>query len=174
MFDKQAFIVKMTGVALFTASLVSADVGLKTVDEDISLGITGDASMRAGQAVNYLYQVKGQQEYHNQWIQQSFMHLGVDALYSKKLQIKTEIEGNLWLSLPDQAKQMTGQAYAFYNKTFSFSIYEACGTYLFGKVLGNAAPLSLSITAGLFRYKYNPEVRNLGEYLFRSLAYPAV
>jgi hypothetical protein len=30
----------------------------------------------------------------------------------------------------------------------------------------------LQLEAGLFPYKYNPDVRNLGEYLFRSFAYP--
>jgi hypothetical protein len=160
----------MTGVALCAVSLVFADVKLKTINEDISLGITGDASLQAGQAVNYFY--KDDQEYHHQWIQQSLLHFGVDALYSKKLQIKMNIEGRLWFSLPDQSGKTTGQAYALYDKTFTYSIYEACGTYLFSNLLGSS--FSLSITAGLFRYKYNPEVRNLGEYLFRSLAYPAV
>jgi hypothetical protein len=170
MYDKQAFIVKMTGVALFAASLVSADVGLKTVNEDISLGVTGDASMSVGQAVNYYY--KDATEYHHQWIQDNLLHLGMDALYNKKLEIKVNIEGRLWYSLPDQSGKTTGQAYALYDKTFTYSLYEACGTYLYNNLLGSS--LSLSITAGLFRYKYNPEVRNLGEYLFRSLAYPAV
>jgi hypothetical protein len=31
----------------------------------------------------------------------------------------------------------------------------------------------LQIEAGYFPYKYNPDVRNLGEYLFRSFCYPA-
>ena len=168
--DKQAAIMKMTGVVLLAVSLVFADVGLKTVNEDISLGITGDASMQAGQAKNYYY--KDDIEYNHQWIQQNFLHLGIDATYSKKLQIKMGIEGRLWYSLPDQSGKTTGQAYALYDKTLTYSLYEACGTYLFSNLLGS--PLSLSITAGLFRYKYNPEVRNLGEYLFRSLAYPAV
>lgn len=32
----------------------------------------------------------------------------------------------------------------------------------------------LSLTGGYFPYKYNPSARNLGEYLFRSEAYPAI
>jgi hypothetical protein len=171
MHGKKKFLVKTAAVTLCAVSLVSAAVQLKTENEDVSLAITGDAGFQAGQAVKYFYQVKGTQEYHNQWIQQSLLHLGLDALYSKKLRIKIGIEGRMWFSLPDQSKGTSGQAYALYDKTFSYSIYEACGTYLFNNVFNN---FSLSITAGLFRYKYNPDVRNLGEYLFRSLAYPAV
>ena len=82
------------------------------------------------------------------------------------------MEGRLWFSLPDQSGKTTGQAYALYDKTFTYSLYEACGTYLFGHLPG--LPVDVSITTGLFRYKYNPDVRNLGEYLFRSYAYPAI
>ena len=160
----------MTGVVLCAVSLASADVGLKTANEDISLGITGDVSMQAGQAEKYYY--KDATEYTHQWIQQNLLHLGINAVYSKNLQIKMGIEGRLWYSLPDQSGKTTGQAYALYDKTLTYSLYEACGTYLFNNLLGST--FSLSVTAGLFRYKYNPDVRNLGEYLFRSLAYPAV
>jgi hypothetical protein len=168
--NQQASVMKMTGVVLCAVFLASADVGLKTANEDISLGITGDVSMQAGQAEKYYY--KDATEYTHQWIQQNLLHLGIDAVYSKKLQIKMGIEGRLWYSLPDQSGKTTGQAYALYDKTLTYSLYEACGTYLFGNLFDS--PLSLSVTAGLFRYKYNPDVRNLGEYLFRSLAYPAV
>jgi hypothetical protein len=171
--DKQAAIMKMTGIVMLAVSLASAAVQLKTVNDDVTLGVTGDAGLQAGQAVNYFY--KDAQKYHQQWIQQSLLHLGLDALYSKKLQIKINIEGRLWFSLPDQSGKTTGQAYALYDKSFTYSLFEACGSYFFDNLFGHAiTPSSLSITAGLFRYKYNPEVRNLGEYLFRSLAYPAV
>jgi hypothetical protein len=168
--SKHFFIVLMTGIMVCAVTRASAEVKLKTDSEDISLGITGDAGLQVGQAVNYFY--KDLNEYHHQWIQQSLLHVGIDALYNENLRIKVGIEGRLWFSLPDQSGKTTGQAYALYDKTFTYSLYEACGTYLFDNLFNS--PLSFSITAGLFRYKYNPDVRNLGEYLFRSLAYPAV
>ncbi|MBN2188441.1 MAG: hypothetical protein JW699_03225 [Chitinispirillaceae bacterium] len=161
-----------TAAALFAVSLVYADVKITTDNKDVSLAITGDASMQGGQAVHYFY--KDLNEYHGQWIQQSLLHLGIDALYNKNLRIKIGMEGRLWFSLPDQSGKTTGQAYALYDKTFTYSLYEACGTYLFENLLGMPVAASLSVTTGLFRYKYNPDVRNLGEYLFRSYAYPAV
>lgn len=63
-----------------------------------------------------------------------------------------------------------------YNKGTDFSkvrnsavsIGQASGVYKFG----DPADPSLSITFGLMPYKYNPDSRNLGEYLFRSTPYP--
>ena len=51
----------------------------------------------------------------------------------------------------------------------SFIIDKAYGSYLWGDT---ASPF-LSVTFGRFQYKYNPDARNLGEYLFRSGTYPA-
>jgi hypothetical protein len=51
----------------------------------------------------------------------------------------------------------------------SFIVDKAYGSYLWGDT---ASPF-LSVTFGRFPYKYNPDVRNLGEYLFRSGTYPA-
>jgi hypothetical protein len=143
-------------------------IQVKTESENVSLGVTGNVSLDEGQAVKYFY--KDYHEYGHQWIQQSLMHLGIDMSYGKNIKIKTEIEGRLWYSEPDQSGKTTGQAYALYDKVFTYSIFQAYGSYLFG----DPAARNLSITTGLFRYKYNPEIRNLGEYLFRSYTYPGV
>jgi hypothetical protein len=166
----KVFALKMAAVAVCVVSLVSAEVRLKTENENISISISGDAGLQTGQAVSYFY--KDYQEYQNQFIGQSLLHFGVSALYNKKTEIRAGIEGRLWFSLPDQSGKTTGQAYALYDKSYTYSLYEACGSYLFDQLPGT--PLSLSLTAGLFRYKYNRDVRNLGEYLFRSLCYPAI
>ena len=52
----------------------------------------------------------------------------------------------------------------------SFWVSRGEGIYTFG----DPEKISLEIEAGYFPYKYNPEVRNLGEYLFRTYCYPAV
>jgi len=39
--------------------------------------------------------------------------------------------------------------------------------------LGNSETVGLTVDVGRFEYKYNPESRNLGEYLFRTGTYPA-
>jgi hypothetical protein len=63
-----------------------------------------------------------------------------------------------------------------YNKGFSYSrvrnsavsIGQASATYKFGDV---ESP-SLALSVGLMPYKYSPDSKNLGEYLFRSEPYP--
>ena len=50
----------------------------------------------------------------------------------------------------------------------SLNIKHAEGIYSFG----NPERPFLQLEGGLFPYKYNPDVRNLGEYLFRSFTYP--
>ena len=164
---------KKTGLLalLFLVGVVSvgmASVELATKDENVSLVVYGDAGLQVGQAMKYFY--KDYREYNHQWVQQSIMHLGMHALYGKNVEIKLGIEGRLWFSLPDQSGKTTGQAYALYDKVFTYGIHEACGTFL----LGDPETYSASITTGFFRYKYNPEVHNLGEYLFRTYTYPGV
>jgi hypothetical protein len=64
-----------------------------------------------------------------------------------------------------------------FNKGFNYSkvrnsavsIGQASATYKFG----DPKDPSLSVSFGLMPYKYNPDSRNLGEYLFRSTPYPA-
>jgi hypothetical protein len=50
----------------------------------------------------------------------------------------------------------------------SFWVSQGEGFYTFG----DPGKISLEIEAGYFPYKYNNEVRNLGEYLFRTYCYP--
>jgi hypothetical protein len=154
-------------VCIITGAGMAA-VEMSTKDENTSLKMYGDAGLQTGQAFKYFY--KDYREYNHQWVQQSLLHLGIHAAYGSNLEVKLGVEGRLWFSLPDQSGKTTGQAYALYDKIFSYTIYEACGSYL----LGDTGSFHGSITTGFFRYKYNPEVRNLGEYLFRSYAYPGV
>lgn len=52
---------------------------------------------------------------------------------------------------------------------FNFPILEqAYATRIFGDV----EKRPFTVTLGIFQYKYNPDVQNLGEYLFRSMCYP--
>jgi len=54
--------------------------------------------------------------------------------------------------------------------TWSPYVTEARLTY----TLGDAAHPALQVTAGSFHFNYNPDVKNLGLYLFRGLVYPGI
>ena len=61
-----------------------------------------------------------------------------------------------------------GADLANFKKKPLYMLKEAYGSYSFG----NPENSFLQITSGYFPFKYNPQTSNLGEYLFRSGAYP--
>ena len=76
--------------------------------------------------------------------------------------------GATTFSLPnDSAKYPTGGNYQ--SELFpAVALVQASGSYIFGDL---KAPM-LKVTFGQMPYKYNPDAKNLGEYLFRSTPYP--
>ena len=86
---------------------------------------------------------------------------------SDHLQIITAFEGKLGFSLTTDYNAQE-KYFAFEQPHWDFTIQRGEGLYSFG----DPQKLSLQIEAGYFPYKYNPDVRDLGEYLFRSFCYP--
>jgi hypothetical protein len=82
--------------------------------------------------------------------------LTFDALINQRLRIIVGGEAELGVNINDETKKV------------SFIFKEAQGCYSFG----DPAKSFLQITAGYFPYKYNPESRNMGEYLYRTGSYP--
>lgn len=83
--------------------------------------------------------------------------LTLSAVINQKLRIVVGAEGELgYTGVKDLATKMI------------FLLKEAQGIYSFGDPENS----HLQITAGYFPFKYNPESSTLGEYLFRSGAYP--
>ena len=76
--------------------------------------------------------------------------------------------GATTFSLPnDSAKYPTGTEYK--SEMFpAVALIQATGSYTFGDLKDPA----LKVTFGQMPYKYNPDAKNLGEYLFRSTPYP--
>lgn len=58
------------------------------------------------------------------------------------------------------------------SKRSGFGITDAHGEFTFLKGDGNQHGLLLK--AGIFPYKYNPDAKNLGEYMFRTWTYPTI
>jgi hypothetical protein len=82
--------------------------------------------------------------------------LTLDAVINQRLRIIVGGEAELGVNINDE------------NQKVSFVFKEAQGCYSFG----DPANSFLQIAAGYFPFKYNPESRNLGEYMFRSGTYP--
>jgi hypothetical protein len=87
--------------------------------------------------------------------------LTTSGSYEKRFQLGLTIGGLFWYALPERDATQT-------RILFGPGVGEAQGLYKFGDPDAPAATLQM----GLFGHKYNPDAKNLGEYLFRSGAYP--
>jgi len=150
-------------IALFAAASFSR-VAIETKNSDYDLGISANVWMENGQFAFFSF--IGDEKSHY-WINRSFLNLGVDAVISEHVKIELGIEGKMWHNLPKG--EITGQAYYKSKHNSTFIIDRACGTYFLGD---SESPL-FEVSFGRFVEKYNPDVKNLGEYLFRSGTYPA-
>jgi hypothetical protein len=99
------------------------------------------------------------------WQQRAIANIGFNALVKNRLTINFIGEGLMAFSSP----QISTWPQTLQTRQF-FYIKSAYASYPFGNI---EAPF-FTLQAGFFQYKYNPDARNLGEYLFRSNAYPLV
>jgi hypothetical protein len=155
----------MVVVALLVASVSFGRVQLLTKDSTVNLGISSAAWLENGQIVKGF--VLDGKEVQHQWLQQSYVNLILDATISERIRVAAGIEGSMFLNDPKGGA--SSQQYYIWRLNSSFIIDRAYGSYLWGDT---ASPY-LSISIGRFPFKYDPEARNLGEYLFRTGTYPA-
>ena len=156
---------KMAIIALVFASIAFGRVQLMTKDSTIDLGISSAGWLESGQIVDG-YVFDGKEIYH-QWLQRSFLNLAIDAAISERIRIAAGIEGEMFLNAPKGGA--SSQQYYIWRLNSGFIVDKAYASYLWGDT---ASPF-FSVTFGRFPYKYDPDARNLGEYLFRSGTYPA-
>jgi hypothetical protein len=102
------------------------------------------------------------------WMENAKIGMIARADVGEHLQIITAFEGKLGFALTNDYDVQEGLLTSDLPH-WDFTIQQGEGLYSFG----DAQKLSLQIEAGYFPYKYNPDVRDLGEYLFRSYCYPA-
>ena len=99
------------------------------------------------------------------WYQRSYAHLGFLATVGERTNLAVVGEAMVryaWAQTKDALDNDKPQ-YLFYP-------HHVEGSYSFGNI---ERPF-LTIGFGIFPFKYNPDVRNLGEYLFRTGTYPPV
>jgi hypothetical protein len=102
------------------------------------------------------------------WMENAKLGLSVDTKVSSHLRIITAAEGKLGFGLTTGYSTFNGDIPSQLQH-WDFTIQRAEGLYTFG----DTQHVSMNLEIGYFPYKYNPDVRNLGEFLFRSFAYPA-
>lgn len=87
--------------------------------------------------------------------------LTTSGSYDKRFELRLTIGGLFWYALPERDPTQS-------RVLFGPGVGEAQGIYKFGDPENPVASLQF----GLFGHKYNPDAKNLGEYLFRSGTYP--
>lgn len=134
-------------------------------DTNIVYRPIGEGAVNIGQINSGYYKFPGQSiaPISHVWQQWAYSILGVDMQYKKNLDINISGRGLVAFSTP----QIGGEPQTMQTRDF-FYIKTANASYTF---LNNEM-FALQLQAGYFPFKYNPDVRNLGEYLFRSNAYP--
>jgi len=127
----------------------------------------GEGNFNAGQIVNGNSRYETDLMQHR-WLQSNAMVLGDSVTSGSRMTMKIELEGVLRFSVEVPNDNQLG---LIESRLPSGGIYirQASGTHVFG----DPETKPFSVTLGLFPYKYNPDVKNLGEYLFRTYAYPA-
>jgi hypothetical protein len=107
----------------------------------------------------------------HQWFGNPLTRLSLNIEPAKYLQILIGFEGYVFLNtFPPEYKstQASNGRESLIPPFMGLNLHQAQGIFS----LFDNNKLSLKLSIGYMPYKYNPDVRNLGEYLFRSGTYP--
>jgi hypothetical protein len=126
------------------------------------------AHFRAGQIVQGTRDkpLNGTYRFEHLWNEDATVGAALEAVYRDRLRMRFGIDGKLYFSYP--ILPVNGIVTKYLRQDFSFS--DVFCTYAFA---GRPDAPLLQVQTGYFPYKYNPDARNLGEYLFRTGTYPA-
>lgn len=134
--------------------------------EETVQNLYGEGNINAGQIMNgnSRIETKG---FQHRWMQSTALVLGDSVTSGDRMSMRIELAGEVRYALMVHDQNTLG----YYDSRVPnglFMIRQASATYVFG----DAKTRPLSITTGYFPYKYNPDVTNLGDYLFRSMTCP--
>ena len=130
--------------------------------QGIKTKLVGMGSLEAGQVVKGEPR-GGANSLEKIWYQRVYMHIGFNAIINERTTLHVVGESMVHYSWT-QSKDITDNLRPIYY----FYPYDVEGTYS----CGNSERPFLTLGFGIFPFKYNPDVRNLGEYLYRTGTYP--
>ncbi len=154
-------------ILVFSGTQVDAEDTLSETTPDVNKIVFkpfGFAAFQGIQLVKYKY--KGLNYDHRMTVN-SVLNLGLSVFPTPKFAINVGIEGCVWFTtIP--FSEIYASPNDLMTPNWSFYIHQSDMVYSFG----NEGKFNGEVGIGYFPYKYNPEVYNLGEYLFRSGTYP--
>jgi hypothetical protein len=150
--------------------VVSGSTGVKTpralaIGNDLQNKISLFAALDEGQVTRGMANKPDYQIYNRVWQENLFFHLTNELSYKERMRMILSFESRL-----DFSFKQTNAYPATLTGVFNFYPNDVEINYAFG----NPDMPWLKLAAGYFPFKYNPDAKHLGEYLFRSTAYPTV
>jgi hypothetical protein len=126
---------------------------------------TGYSSYQFGQIVQGNFN-NSIDDFKNYWSHEIYAGVGFHGSLNSRFSINAGLEGKVWHPFSQAANPQL----EYHRKYNALWLDQGNGNYL----VGDPERPWLTLTLGYFKYKYNPEARNLGEQLFRSVAYPGI
>jgi hypothetical protein len=152
---------------LVCAALAAAPAAAGDNEQELSTKLVGMGSYEAGQVVKGGNRLARDWEtspfISHVWYQRAYWHLGVIAQLNDRIRMDIVGESKVTYSWRIQQEFYDDLVPKYY-----FYPHHMEGSYLFG----DPEKPFLRLGAGIFPYKYNPDVHNLGEYLYRTGTYP--
>jgi hypothetical protein len=129
-------------------------------EEDLKVSVHGYSAYETGQIVSG---DDGTSPVSHVWQHMVLGGFTLNAGIGDRIVARVGLEGQMWN--PYEAAQ---NDFAYRRRYFNIYLNESQGIYSFG----NPENPFLQLGVGYFTFKYNNDVRDLGEYLFRSMTYP--
>lgn len=166
---RKRIVIGWLAAVLSAAGIVYADADVPADDGDLKVSVHGFGRIQLGQVVlgQAGKEIGGTTESLEEkiWTEQCYAGISVEAIYKEKLRMVVSVEPSIDFSYP------------IFNSGNDLASKFAGGNVVMGPTYANirairSPRIDLDFYCGYFDYKYNPDVRNLGEYMFRSSMYP--
>jgi hypothetical protein len=164
-------------LALFSLAQAQGDSGASNsgrivLPDGLTLKPHAYAHLEAGQMVSGNLNYQEASYFNNSkyaidhvWTEDADIEFGFTSTYRERLKMEVSLGAKQAFSYPNYFDN--GHTNTKYMNSYIY-FDEAYGQYHFGQ----AESPWLMAQIGYFRFKYNPDVRNLGEYMFRTGTYP--
>jgi hypothetical protein len=155
----------------YALTIISAVAVSICANEAPTAKFSGNGSLMFGQIVKGVSTSGNGDTLKNAWVFSPTLNLRLKADYNKNTRLRFDIHAEIFYTY-ELNSAILGQQFAADQKVAkdALTIDEAQAIYTIGGSDTEQFPLQIGV--GIFPYKYNPQVRNLGEYLFRASAYP--
>ena len=157
---RRTLLTAITGIALGAGMCQGGDSSAV----QLKLTPSGFASMEFGEIVRGGFNKKTLKNMDNTWMKQIISGLSIDAAFSARSSLTIGLEMQMYNDFPISITLKPEYRYLYF--------YPYLSQAEFAHAFGNVANPYLKLSLGYFPFKYNSDVRNLGEYLFRTGTYP--